>query len=273
MPFHLHLISDATGETVQGLARACLVQFEGVEVTEHHWSMIRSEAQLATVIEAIWYNPGLVLFSLMNPALRYKLQEACWQQQIPSLSVLDATLEAVSLYLGMPSKHLPGRQHVLDAEYFQRIEAMEFTLAHDDGQGLATLAEADVVLVGVSRSSKTPTSIYLANKSLKVANVPLVPGVPPPEELLQLTRPLIVGLTNTSERLIELRKTRLKELSPQDILSYTDPDIVRAELAEARRLFTAQGWPVIDVARRAIEETAAEILGLLAAREQEQRHD
>ncbi|MFV3076691.1 pyruvate, water dikinase regulatory protein [Niveispirillum fermenti] len=264
--FHLHLVSDATGETINSVARACVSQFDQVDPIEHFWNLVRTERQLDMVLEGIRENPGLVMYTLVNEKLRRKLQETCRELAVPSISVLDPLINALGTYLGLQSQSKPGRQHALTAEYFGRIDAMDFALNHDDGQSAWGLHDADVILVGVSRTSKTPTCIYLANRGIKAANIPYVPGCPLPPELDQLTRPLIVGLSKDPERLVQIRRNRLKLLNQGDNTSYTDPEKVREELLEARRLFTRKGWAVIDVSRRSIEETAAEVLMLLARR-------
>jgi regulator of PEP synthase PpsR (kinase-PPPase family) len=265
--FHLHLVSDATGDTVHSVARACLVQFEDAEAIEHIWSMVRTKSQIERVISGVAAHPGLVLYTLVNEALRAPLLEGCRRLQVPAIPVLDPVIGALATYLGRQSRGLPGQQHLLDTEYFQRIDAMTFALNHDDGQSAWGLNEADVILVGVSRTSKTPTCIYLANRGIKAANVPVVPNMPLPPELFAATRPLIVGLTNDPERLIQVRRNRLSMLHQEDRTSdYTDIEAVREEVAAARRLFAEKHWPVIDVTRRSIEETAAAILKLLARR-------
>ena len=268
-PFHIHLVSDATGETIHGLARACLAQFENVPVQEHLWPLVRTEAALGVVIDHIKAHPGLVLFTMVNSKLRTELRRECARLGVRAVSVLEPVMRALQAQFGIGGTNQPGRQHALDEEYFHRIEAMDYVMTHDDGQAAQNLAMADVILVGVSRTSKTPTSIYLANRGLKVANVPLVPGVPPPPQLLTVKGPLIVGLTNAPDRLVQLRKSRLLQLRQDQETAYVDLEEVKREVAEARRLFTRHNWPVIDVARRSIEETAAEILRLLAAREEE----
>ncbi len=261
--FHLHLVSDATGETIHSVARACLSQFEGVEPQEHHWTLVRTTGHVDKVLTSVADHPGVVMFTIVNDALRNTLQNGCRQLSVPCIPVLDPVIGALASYLGVESRGEAGRQHVLDAEYFERIDAMTFALNHDDGQGLWNLANADVVLVGVSRTSKTPTSMYIANRGIKIANVPLVPGVEPPAELFSeavANGPLVVGLTKTPERLIQLRRNRLRLLSQEEETDYVDLERVRAEVANARRLFSKHGWPVIDVTRRSIEETAASIL-------------
>jgi [pyruvate, water dikinase]-phosphate phosphotransferase / [pyruvate, water dikinase] kinase len=264
--FHLHLVSDSTGETVHSVARACLVQFEDVQTIEHVWSMVRARSQIDRVIAGVEANPGVVLFTLVNDVLRQLLQQGCRRLQVPAIPVLDPVIAALASYLQRQSRGVPGMQHLLDSEYFARIDAMTFALNHDDGQSGWGLDDADVCLVGVSRTSKTPTCLYLANRGVKAANVPFVPGVPLPPELITAKRPLVVGLTNDPERLIQLRRNRLSLLHQDETTEYTDIEAVRAEVREARRVFMEQHWPVIDVTRRSIEETAAAIMRLLARR-------
>jgi regulator of PEP synthase PpsR (kinase-PPPase family) len=264
--FHLHLVSDATGETINSVARACVSQFDKARPVEHFWNLVRTDRQLDLVLEGIRDNPGMVMFTLVNDRLRRKLQEVCRDLAVPCIPVLDPLIAALGAFLGLESQSQPGRQHALDAEYFGRIDAMDFALNHDDGQSAWSLHEADVILVGVSRTSKTPTCIYMANRGVKAANVPWVPGVALPPELDQLKRPLIVGLTKDAERLVQIRRNRLRLLNQGEETGYTDPEQVRAELTEARRYYGRRGWPVIDVTRRSIEETAAEVLMLLARR-------
>src|SRR5215472_6179636 len=231
MRFHLHLVSDSTGETVHSVARACLVQFDDAQAVEHVWSMVRTRSQVDRVIAGVEANPGLVLFTLVNEALRQLLQEGCRRLQVQAIPVLDPIIGALASYLHRKSRGVPGKQHLLDSEYFARIDAMTFALNHDDGQSSWGLNDADVCLVGVSRTSKTPTCLYLANRGIKAANVPYVPGVPLPPELIEATRPLVVGLTNDPERLIQLRRHRLELLLHHDgTTDYTDIEAVRAEV-------------------------------------------
>ncbi len=261
--FHLHLVSDATGETIHSVARACLSQFEGVEPHEHHWTLVRTTGHVEKVLGSVADHPGVVMFTIVNDALRTTLQDGCRNLGVPCIPILDPVIATLGAYLGLESQGEAGRQHVLDANYFDRIDAMTYALNHDDGQGAWNLHNADIILVGVSRTSKTPTSMYVANRGYKVANVPLVPGVDPPPELFALDKengPVIIGLTKTPERLIQLRKNRLRQLSQEDDTDYVHPETVREEVANARRLFTKNNWPVVDVTRRSIEETAAAIL-------------
>jgi len=262
--FHLHLVSDATGETINSVARACMVQFEGLEVVEHAWTLVRTRGQIDKVLAGVESHPGVVLFTMVNEELRIALQDGCRRLQVLCIPVLDPVIGALANHLGLQSRGQPGRQHALDAEYYGRIDAMSFALAHDDGQSTWDLETADVVLVGVSRTSKTPTCIYLANRGVKAANVPTVPGCPLPPELLMVRRPLVVGLTKDPGQLVQVRRNRLRILAQAEETDYVDIESVRREVAESRRLCSAHGWPVIDVSRRSIEETAAAILQLLS---------
>ncbi len=262
--FHLHLVSDATGETLSAVAHAAIVQFENIEPALHLWSLVRSEEQMRRVLSEIETNPGLVMFTLVDQSLRDMLQSGCRELQLGCVPVLDPVLGALSSYLGAETRDVPGIQHVLDAEYFSRIDAIGYCLAHDDGQSLGDLNEADIVLVGVSRTSKTPTAIYLANRGLRVGNVPIVPDCPLPQELDNLEGPLVVGLTTNPERLVHIRRNRMMALRQDDETDYVRIETVKREVATARRLFSRHDWPVIDVTRRSIEETAAAILNLHA---------
>ena len=264
--FHLHLVSDATGETIQSVARACVAQFEGVEAHERFWNLVRTDRQMDRVITGITQDPGVVLYTLVDEHLRRRLHDACRSADCPCIPILDPVIGALGGFLELPAQSRPGRQYALDARYFSRMEALDFALTHDDGQATWDLHAADVVLVGVSRTSKTPTCLYLANRGFNAANVPYVPNCPLPMEVEKLTRPLFVGLTKDPEQLIEVRRNRLRMLNQTSNSDYIDPDAVRDEVKEARRFYNAHGWPVIDVSRRAIEETAAEILSLLAQR-------
>lgn len=270
MKFHLHLVSDATGETIHSVARACLSQFEGVEPIEHNWALVRTHSQIRKIVAAAEKNPGVVMFTLVNEELREALIDGCRKLQIPCIAVLDPVIASLGNFLGIKARGMPGRQHIMDAEYFGRIDAMTFALHHDDGQAVQGLQDAEIILVGVSRTSKTPTCIYLANRGIKSANIPIVPGVPLPEELTQFRNrpgePMVVGLTKDPARLIQVRRNRLQMLSQDSNTDYVDIEAVREEVANARRLCSRYNWPVIDVTRRSIEESAAAILQLYERR-------
>lgn len=265
--FHLHLLSDSTGETLENIAKAALAQFDAVEIIKHFWPMVRSETHLDRILDEVAANPGLVLFTLVNPDIRAKLERRCRVLGLPMVPALDAVTDALSNLLGQAAKARPGRQHVLDAAYFARVEAIQFTIAHDDGQNWENWETAEIVLAGVSRSSKTPTSIYLANRGYRTANIPIVVESPPPPALFTLKHPLVVGLTTNPERLIAVRRNRLLSLNQAPETDYVNDEKVKAELAFARRMFADNGWPVIDVTRRSIEETAAAIINLFNERE------
>ncbi|CAA6604845.1 putative pyruvate, phosphate dikinase regulatory protein [Rhodospirillaceae bacterium LM-1] len=265
--FHLHLVSDATGETVTSVARACLVQFESIQSTLHQWWLVRSEGQVDRALQGISHHPGIVLYTLVDPVISERLATGCRALGLPCIGILNPVLAGLEDYLHHEmDKPSPGRQHVLDDEYFKRIDAMHYTIAHDDGQLMAGLEKADVILLGVSRTSKTPTCMYLANRGVKAANVPLVPGMPLPDEVLQAKQAMIVGLTREPSSLSDIRKNRLRLLDHDEESDYADEEKVREEVLSARRLFAAHGWPVIDVTRRSIEEASASILQLLAKR-------
>ncbi len=263
---HLHLLSDSTGETLEVIAKSCLAQFDDVEAVRHLWPMVRSEGHLDRVLDDIERRPGLVLYTLVNNNIRRELERKCRRRGINAVSALDPVVDALSAVLGQEAKARPGRQHALDAAYFARVDAIQFTIAHDDGVGWENWEEADMVLAGVSRTSKTPTSIYLANRGFKVANIPLVPTSPPPQTLFALKHPMVVGLTTNPDRLIQIRRNRLLSLNQAPETDYVDLEAVNAELSYARRLFSDNGWPVIDVTRRSIEETAAAIVKLFTER-------
>jgi [pyruvate, water dikinase]-phosphate phosphotransferase / [pyruvate, water dikinase] kinase len=243
--FHLHLVSDATGETLIAVSRAATTQYQGVASIEHVYPLVRTHEQLDRVISEIEAAPGLVLFTLVDLELSERLEKVCKEQGCPCLSVLTPVHAMIQSYLGAVSTPRPGAQHMLNAEYFRRIDALNFTMLHDDGQMAEDLEEADVVLVGISRTSKTPTSIYLANRGIKTANIPLVPGIEPP---------------------VQLRQNRLLSLNVSENTDYIDKDSVSDEMAQARRLFSRHDWPVIDVTRRSIEEASATIIEWYNAR-------
>jgi [pyruvate, water dikinase]-phosphate phosphotransferase / [pyruvate, water dikinase] kinase len=260
--FHLHLVSDSTGETLIAASRAAAAQYQGVASIEHVYPLVRTSSQLDRIIVEIENAPGIVLFTLVDADLSQRLEASCEASGSPCLSVLGPILTLFKSYLGQSSTPRAGAQHMLNAEYFKRIDALNFSMMHDDGQLPENLDHADIVLLGVSRTSKTPTSIYLANRGYKTANVPVVPGVPLPRALESLRRPLIVGLIASPERIIQIRQNRLLSLNAYPQTEYVDRIAVAEEVAGSRRLFGEKGWPTIDVTRRSIEETAAAILDL-----------
>jgi regulator of PEP synthase PpsR (kinase-PPPase family) len=265
--FHLHLVSDATGETLITVARAATVQYTKVAPVEHIYPLVRSRKQLDRVLEEIEESPGIVLYTLLEDELTSSLEDKCRELGVPCLSILGPVLQLLQSYLGSETGHRVGAQHTLNAEYFKRIDALNYTMLHDDGQYIEDLEGADVVLVGISRTSKTPTSIYLANRGVKTANYPLVPGIPVPPQIEALKNPLVVGLFATPERIVQIRQNRLLGLKAEQANDqYVDKQSVADEITFSRRLCARHNWPLIDVSRRSIEETAAAVLKLLAER-------
>ena len=265
--FHLHLISDSTGETLVTVARAARAQYTNVSAVEHVYPAVRSNKQLDQVLAGIEEEPGVVLYTLLDEALIGRLEDKCQDLGLPCLSILGPVLQLFQSHLATESTQRIGAQHVLDSEYFRRMDALNYTMMHDDGQLTDDLERADVVLVGVSRTSKTPTSIYLANRGVKTANVPLVPGVPIPAQLEGLERPLVVGLYASPERIVQIRQNRLLGLNVgQEDGQYVNREAVAEEVIFSRRLCAKHNWPIIDVTRRSIEETAAAVIALLRER-------
>ena len=259
---HIHLVSDATGETTHQMGRAALARFENVQSIEHVWTLVRSEAHFEAIESSIAKTKGVVLFSISNRDLRDRMEAICQRYSVPSVSVLDHVVHTLSKILGQPESEAVGGQHRMDQAYFNRMEALDFTIQHDDGQGIPTVSEADILLVGVSRSSKTPTSIYLAHRGYKVANYPLVPGVPMPLSSIPHRDMFIVGLIKDARSLAEIRRNRLISISNNENTDYADLEKISEEVSAARKLFNTHRWPVIDVSRRSVEETAAAIINL-----------
>ena len=260
--FHLHLVSDSTGETLIAVSRAAAAQYQGIASIEHVYPLIRNSEKLERVIAEIQAAPGIVLFTLVDSALAGRLEKVCAETGSPALSVLAPILGLFQSYLGPASAPRPGAQHMLNADYFKRIDALNYTMMHDDGQIPDDLETADIILLGVSRTSKTPTSIYLANRGIKTANIPLVPGVKLPVAVQNVRKPLVVGLFASPDRIVQIRQNRLLALNATQDSPYVDRQSVADEISRSRRLFADKGWPVIDVSRRSIEETAAAILDL-----------
>jgi hypothetical protein len=268
--FNVHLVSDSTGETLAGIMRASSAQFDNIIPLEHSYYLVRSTRQLERVLREIENAPGVVMFTLSNDEMRERLEQRCKELGMPCVAVLDPVLDTLSRYLGQDLNHRIGGGRVLDADYFRRIDALNFAMAHDDGQGVQEFADTDVVLVGVSRTSKTPTCVYLANRGVKAANVPIVPHIPLPDALFRPDAPLIVGLMISADRLIHVRRNRLAAMKESRETSYVEDAAVRAEIIHAQKVFEREGWPVIDVTRRSVEETAAAVLNLIAERRRRQ---
>ncbi|WP_420800596.1 pyruvate, water dikinase regulatory protein [Polycladidibacter stylochi] len=262
--FHLHMVSDSTGETLLTAVRATTAQYEGIAPIEHIYPLIRQDKQMDRVLEEIESAPGIVLYTLVERDAALKLEAKCKELSLPVVNILDPVHQAFNAYLKVQPTWKVGGQYMMDEEYFQRMEALNYTMMHDDGQIAHDLEEADVVLVGISRTSKTPTCIYLANRGVKAANVPLVPEIKPPRALFKLKKPLVVGLMATAERIRDIRQNRVLSISPgADNERYVDRKLIAQEIKMCRTLCKENGWPLIDVTRRSIEETAAEIIQYL----------
>lgn len=270
--FHLHMISDATGETLIAVGRAAAAQYVNTTAVEHVYPLVRKADQLDDILRSIEDAPGIVLYTLLAPDLIDKLETSCRALGIPSVNILDPVMTVFQSYLGAASSGRAGAQHALTSEYFSRIEALNFTIAHDDGQLVHDLDDSDIILAGISRTSKTPTSMYLANRGIKTANVPIVPDIPIPVELEEAKKPLVVGLVASPERLLQIRQNRLLGLNADSLDSdYTDKAAIAKEVIETRKMCAKHGWEVIDVTRRSIEETAAAILSLYQSHREKQQ--
>jgi len=261
--FHLHLVSDSTGETLTTIAKAASVQYSQVRPIEHIHPLVRAPRQLERVLQEIESAPGIVLYTIVNKDLSTRLEERCKELALPCLHVLEPIMKVFESYLGAPQTPIVAGQHVLDADYFRRIDALNFTMAHDDGQLPDDLNDADIIILGVSRTSKTPTSIYLAQRGYKTANVPLVPGIPLPDALTQPHKAFVVCLVASVDRIAEIRRNRVRMMSDRNLDDYVDREQIAQELMHSRRLCARYGWPVIDVTRRSVEETAATIIKML----------
>lgn len=265
--FHVHLVSDATGETLTTIAKAAAVQYSQFRAIEHMHPLVRTARQLKRVLQEIEQAPGIVLYTIVNKELSDELERRCRELAVPSLHVLKPIMQVFEGYLGAPQTPTVAGQHVLDAEYFKRIDALNFSMAHDDGRLPEDLNAADIVLLGISRTSKTPTSIYLAQRGYKTTNLPLVPGIPLPPGLTEPHKAFVACLIASPERISEIRRNRAMLLADRDLATYTDRARIQEEIAYSRRICGQHGWPIIDVTRRSIEETAATIIKLLHDRQ------
>jgi [pyruvate, water dikinase]-phosphate phosphotransferase / [pyruvate, water dikinase] kinase len=266
--FHLHLISDATGETLTTMAKAAAVQYSQVRPIEHVHPLVRTPRQLERVLKEVEQSPGIVLYTIVKSELIEAIERRCRELKVPSLHVLKPIMQVFESYLGAPQTPVVAGQHMVDADYFRRIDALNFAMAHDDGQLPQDLNSADIILLGISRTSKTPTSIYLAQRGYKTANLPLVPGIEPPEALTRPHSAFVVGLVASPERIAEIRRNRVHLMADRNLDEYVDRMQIANELAYSRRLCARHGWPVIDVTRRSIEETAATIVRMLHDRDE-----
>ncbi|MCB1432406.1 MAG: kinase/pyrophosphorylase [Alphaproteobacteria bacterium] len=262
--YHLHLVSDATGETLNTVAKAAAAQYAEFRPIAHIYALVRSASQLNKALREIEDQPGIVLYTIINPDVRKLLEAACERMAVPCVSILDPVISLLAQYLNTQSKPQVGGQHALNTDYFRRIDALNFTMAHDDGQNTSDIDKSDVIILGVSRTSKTPTSIYLAQRGVRVANIPAVPGIALPAQLAEMTEPLVVGLIASAERIAQIRRHRLLTLKESRSTDYIDPRQITEEIVAMKNLCVLHGWPMIDVTRRSVEETAASIMNLYA---------
>ncbi len=265
---NLHLVSDSTGETLSSVSRAVLAQFEDVESNDFIWPLTRTKGQIEKVKESITKNPGIVLYTILEDTLIENLKSHCFSLQIPCIPVLSRIIDEFSSYLGLNISQTIGRQHLLDRDYFSRVEAINYTINHDDGQSSWDLYEADIVILGVSRTSKSPTSVYLSCRGYKTANISFADPKTVPTNIFDLKKPLIVGLTINPEKLVQIRQTRLALLGKDIESDYIDVEAIKGEIAESRKLFAKLNCPVIDVTKRSVEETAAKIIQLYQEKRQ-----
>jgi regulator of PEP synthase PpsR (kinase-PPPase family) len=261
--FHLHLISDSTGETLTTMAKAAAVQYPQVRAIEHVHPLVRTEKQLERVLKEVEQAPGIVLYTVVKKGLIAEIERRCRELKVPCLHVLEPIMKVFESYLGAPQTPVVAGQHLLDADYFRRIDALNFAMAHDDGQLPQDLSVADIIILGISRTSKTPTSIYLAQRGFKTANLPLVPGIELPAPLTRPHTAFVVGLVASAERIAEIRRNRVHLIGDRNLGDYVDRGQIATEIQYSRRLCAQHGWPVIDVTRRSVEETAATIIRLL----------
>ena len=261
--FHLHLISDSTGETLLTAGRAAAAQYPDWQAVEHVTPMVREAPQLEKALEKVDEEPGIVLYTLVDEVLSTQLIDRCLAMGVPAVNLLAPLTKALDSYLGQKMSGRIGAQHALDEDYFGRLDAIKFAMVHDDGNLPDDIDEADIILIGISRTSKTPTSIHLAQRGLKAINIPLVPGVDLPQEVVNATGPMVVALIASAERILQVRENRLLAFD-RDLTGdvYVDRASIQEELSWTRRLCKENNWPMIDVSKRSVEETAAAILAL-----------
>ena len=260
--YDIYLISDSTGETLERIFLAIKAQFKNFDYKTHFYSFTRTENQISKILEASEKNSNsIVLYTIVENKLAKHLSDECNKKNIPCFGILGDLIISFSKLLDQKALNVPSRQHIMDDEYYKKIEAIQFTMNHDDGNSVEDIEKSDIILLGVSRTSKTPTSIYLANKGMKISNIPLVNEKSVPEILKKNPqKKCIVGLTAEPERLVDLRKNRMQSIRDNESTEYTNLDIVQREMEDARKLFQKYKWPSIDVTRKSVEETAASIL-------------
>ena len=260
--YQIYLISDSTGETLDRIFLALKAQFLNIEYKVHSYSFTRTENQILRILESAKKNPNsIILYTIVDNSLAKYLANVSEDKNIPCFGVLGNLILNFSKILNQKATHEPSGQHILNEEYYERIEAIQFTMNHDDGNLINEVDKSDIILVGVSRTSKTPTSIYLANKGFKTSNIPLVNENSLPETLKKNPKmACVVGLSTEPERLADLRKNRMNSLKETENILYTDLENIKKEVLEAKKTFQKYKWPLIDVTRKSVEETAASII-------------
>ena len=258
----VYLISDSTGETLDRIFMALKAQFNNFNYELTQFSFTRTKTQISTILNnAKKQESPIILYTVVNSKLAKFLADEAGKKNIPCFGVLGDLILNFSKILNEKATHLPSAQHVLDEDYYKRIEAIQFTMNHDDGNNTENILESDIVLIGVSRTSKTPTSIYLANKGLKTSNIPLVNELSVPKDIINMKYKIcVVGLTTEAERLYDIRRNRLNSLKENEASDYTNLDKIRDEVNNSKKLFKKNKWPIIDVTRKSVEETAASII-------------
>jgi len=255
----LFLVSDGTGETAGHAVLAAATQFQ-TRFRVHTFGDVRHEATLRRIVERAAQARGLIVFTLVNESLTQELRRLASEKGVPVVDLLGPLISAAAKRYGLMPQFRPGLLHSFSEDYFQRVEAVEFAVHHDDGANLHSLFQADIVLVGVSRTGKTPLSMYLAQRGYRTGNVPIVPGIEPPRELLEIDPAKVVGMVVDASMLLDIRRARMRQLHAPPYLTYADADALRDELRRARRLFSTQGWRCMDVTGRAVEENAARVI-------------
>ena len=257
----VYLISDSTGETLDRIFMALKAQFNNFDYDLSQFSFTRTENQISTILDnAKKQESPIILYTVVNSKLAKFLAEEANKKNIPCFGVLGDLILNFSKILNQKATHQPSAQHVLDEDYYKRIEAIQFTINHDDGNNTENILESDIILIGVSRTSKTPTSIYLANKGLKTSNIPLVNDMSIPNDIVKSKTTCVIGLTTEAERLYDIRRNRLNSLKENESSDYTNLEKIRCEVEQSKKIFKKNNWPTIDVTRKSVEEAAASII-------------
>lgn len=267
----IHLISESSGQTVKHAAKTALSKFSDIEVKKYHWPMTRNIKMLEEVVEKIKNKPGVVLYTISDKNLRLTLKKHCFELDIPCISVVSPIVKGISKFIGSQANIGLSYVNKFDENYFDKVDAIDYSLRHDDGQSLDDLENSDIILIGPSRTSKTPTSVYLAYNGFKTANIPFVYECPFPDCLPKLKNPIIFGLTINPSRLIDIRESRMNLLQIKESSNYTDIKTIQEECRQVKRLCSENNWKMIDVSMRSIEETAAIIMKSYYERKKELR--